>query len=452
MARGAAARDRAAGDVHNQRRHGRRAGLSGPAAEALSCVLLAAILLTAITRPKRLPEAAVAVPAALIVILAGALPVHAARAEAERLLPVLAFLAAVLVLGHLSQEQGLFTAAGTWLARASRGSPVRLLTGVFGIASVTTAVLSLDTTVVLLTPVVHDTAVRLRVRAKPQVYACTHLANTASLLLPVSNLTNLLAYSAAGITLTHFAGLMALPWVLAIGAEYLAFRWFFRRDLASVPLSRPVPPRPARPVAQPGVPLFPLVIVVATLAGFVITSFAGLNPAWAAFAGAALLAARGLARRQVTAGGLVRAAGIPFLLFVLGLGVVVEAVVANGLGSAIGRLVPSGSSLPALLAIAGVAAGLANVVNNLPAVLVLLPVVTGAGPLAGTGPVLAVLIGVNIGPNLTYAGSLATLLWRRLLAERDHETDLGEFTRLGLLTVPAALVIATVALWAVLQA
>ena len=240
----------AARDAHNQRRPGRRARLNGPAAEALSCVLLAAILLTAIIRPKRLPEAAVAVPAALIVILAGALPVHAARAEVDRLLPVLAFLAAVLVLGHLCQEQGLgsspcepirLTAAGAWLARASRGSPVRLLTGVFGIASVTTAVLSLDTTVVLLTPVVHDTAVRLRVRAKPQVYACTHLANSASLLLPVSNLTNLLAYSVAGITLTHFAGLMALPWVVAIGVEYLAFRWFFRRDLAVVPRPRPAP-------------------------------------------------------------------------------------------------------------------------------------------------------------------------------------------------------------------
>jgi arsenical pump membrane protein len=388
----------------------------------------------------------VAVPAALIVIFTGALTVHEARTEAARLLPVLAFLAAVLVLGHLSQQQGLFTAAGAWLARASQGSPVRLLTGVFGIASVTTAVLSLDTTVVLLTPVVYDTAVRLRVRAKPQVYACTHLANSASLLLPVSNLTNLLAYSVAGITLTHFAGLMALPWVVAIGIEYLAFRRFFSRDLAVVPPKRP------QPAASSPVPLFPLVTVAATLAGFVITSFAGLSPAWAALAGACLLAARGLAKRQATAASLVRAAGIPFLLFVLGLGVVVEAVVANGLGAVITRVIPGGSSLPALLAITVLAAALANVVNNLPAVLVLIPVVTGHGLPVSAGPVLAVLIGVNIGPNLTYAGSLATLLWRRLLAERDHETDLGEFTRLGLLTVPLALLLATVALWAVLQA
>jgi arsenical pump membrane protein len=67
----------------------------------------------------------------------------------------------------------------------------------------------------------------------------------------------------------------------------------------------------------------------------------------------------------------------------------------------------------------------------------------------GTG--LAVLIGVSVGPNLSYAGSLATLLWRRLLADRDHSTDLAEFTRLGLLTVPAGLALATVALWAVLH-
>jgi arsenical pump membrane protein len=388
----------------------------------------------------------VAVPAALIVVLTGALPVHQARAEAARLLPVLAFLAAVLVLGHLCQQQGLFTAAGTWLAGASRGSPLRLLNGVFGIASVTTAVLSLDTTVVLLTPVVHDTALRLRVRAKPQVYACTHLANSASLLLPVSNLTNLLAYSVAGITLTHFAGLMALPWAVAIGVEYLVFRRFFRRDLAVVPSRRP------QPAADTRVPLVPLLTVAATLAGFVITSFAGLSPAWAALGGACLLAARGLAKHEATPASLLRAAGVPFLLFVLGLGVVVEAVVANGLGAAIARIVPGGSSLLTLLAITGVAAALANAVNNLPAVLVLLPVVTGHGPALGAGPVLAVLIGVNIGPNLTYAGSLATLLWRRLLAERDHETDLGEFTRLGLLTVPLGLVLATVALWAVLQA
>ena len=350
-------------------------------------MLLAAILVTAITRPRWLPEAAVAVPAALIVMLTGALPVHQAVSEARLLLPVLAFLGAVLIIGHFCQRDRLFTAAGARLARASRGSPVRLLDGVFGLASVTTAVLSLDTTVVLLTPVVHDTAVRLRVRPKPHVYACTHLANSASLLLPVSNLTNLLAFSVAGLTLIRFGALMALPWLAAIAVEYVAFRVFFAADLAAGRsaerrLGSSARPSPRASTSLPGIPRYPLIVVLLTLAGFVVTSFAGVNPAWAAFGGAVLLAGRGLARRTETPAGVVRAIGLEFLLFVLGLGVVVESVVHNGLGAALTRVIPGGSSLLTLLALAGLAALLANVVNNLPAVLVLLSVLR-AGGLAG---------------------------------------------------------------------
>ena len=137
---------------------------------------------------------------------------------------------------------------------------------------------------------------------------------------------------------------------------------------------------------------------------------------------------------------MVKAADLPFLLFVLGLGIVVKAVTDNGLGQALAPLLPSGTGLLALLA----TAVLANVCNNLPAVLVLLPL---AAP-SGAGAVLAVLVGVNIGPNLTYTGSLATLLWRRIAHHHGSAPDLGEFTRLALLTVPAALVLGVLALWA----
>jgi arsenical pump membrane protein len=385
------------------------------------------------------------VPAAVAVIATGALPLPSARAETARLLPVLGFLAAVLVLGRLCEAGGLFAAAGSRLARASHHDPVRLLNGTFVLASATTAVLSLDTTVVLLTPVVHETASRLRLRARPHVYACTHLANSASLLLPVSNLTNLLAFSVSGLTLAGFTSAMGLPWLAAIAVEYVVFRRFFRADLARPGPAGDAPDATGEPAR---VPLFPLAVVAATLAGFTITSFAGVNPAWAAFGGALVLAGRGLARREISPAGVARAASVPFLLFVLSLGLVVEALVGNGLGAAIARVLPHGSSLPALLAVAAIAAAIANLVNNLPAVLVLLAAVTGG---AGPGPVLAVLIGVNVGPNLTYAGSLATLLWRRLLAERNHEPDLGEFTRLGIATVPAGLVLATAALWLALR-
>ena len=398
----------------------------------------------AVWRPRGWPEAVAAVPAAALVIATGAISAHDAGEQARRLGPVIGFLAAVLVLAQLCDDEGLFRACGAWLARTAAGRPRRLLALVFVVASVTTAVLSLDATVVLLTPVVFATAARLEVRARPHLYACTHLSNSASLLLPVSNLTNLLAFAASGLAFGRFAGLMALPWLAVIGTEYVVFRRFFAADLdaAGAPLADD------RAESAPELPVFALAVVAVTLAGFVITSAAGVNPAWAALAGAAVLGARALSRRRTSVTALARAADPPFLLFVLSLGIVVQAVTGNGLGDALRPLVPAGTSLPALLGTAALAAALANVINNLPAVLVLLPL---AAP-AGAGAILAVLLGVNIGPNLTYTGSLATLLWRRVLRQHGSSPSLWEFTRLGLLTVPAGLVIAVLCLWAALHA
>jgi arsenical pump membrane protein len=411
--------------------------VSASLAEALAAVLLLAVLGCAVIRPWGWPEAIVAVPAAGLVIVTGAISLEHARAEAQRLGPVIGFLAAVLVLAQLCDDEGLFHACGAWMARTSARRPRRLLVQVFAVAAVITAVLSLDATVVLLTPVVFATAARLGARPKPHVYACTHLSNTASLLLPVSNLTNLLAFAATGLSFTRFAALMALPWLVAIGTEYVVFRRFFAADLDA---GAHAPPS----TEPPEVPVFALVTVVCTLAGFVLTSAFGLNPAWAALAGASVLAVRALAQHRTTVATVLRAAALPFLAFVLALGIVVRAVVDNGLATALHHLIPNGTTLPALLAITALAAVLANVINNLPAVLVLLPLTAPAGP----GAALAVLLGVNIGPNLTYAGSLATLLWRRIVREHDTDVDLGEFTRLGLAAVPAALVLAVVSLWA----
>jgi arsenical pump membrane protein len=294
--------------------------------------------------------------------------------------------------------------------------------------------------VVLLTPVVFATALRLRLRPKPHVYACTHLANTASLLLPVSNLTNLLAFRASGLGFARFAALMALPWLAAIGVEWLVLRRFFASDLAGH----------GEPAAAPvgGLPRYPVGVLGLTLAGFGLASPAGVDPAVVAALGAAALAVPALIRGQVRAGELAQAVSVPFLAFVAALGILVRAAAEGGLGRLVERLVPAGGSLWSLLAVAVVAALLANLVNNLPAVLLLLPAAAAAGP----GTVLAALLGVNIGPNLTYVGSLATLLWRRLLRERDADPPAAEFLRLGALTVPAALAAATLALWLALRA
>jgi arsenical pump membrane protein len=406
--------------------------------EAAALVALVATLGAAIVRPRFAPDWAVAAVAALLLVATGVLSTGDARDAASEIGPTLGFLAALLLLADGCRAAGMFDALGAAMATGARGRPRRLLAMVFLVAAATTAVLSLDATVVLLTPVVFATAGRLRTSARPHVYACSHLANSASLLLPVSNLTNLLAFEASGVSFARFAALMALPWLAVIGVEWLVLSRAFRSDLE--------PPRREASAARddaPPMPRFALAVVGLALAGFALSSLVGIAPAWVAAAAALAL----VVREPRPAGTLVQALEPPFLVFVLGLALIVRAAGDHGLQSFVDGLVPHGDGLLALLAIAALSAVAANLLNNLPATLVVLPVAAAAGP----GPVLAMLIGVNVGPNLTYVGSLATLLWRRVVHAHDETTDLGEFVRLGALTVPPALVAATVLLWLALQ-
>jgi arsenical pump membrane protein len=408
---------------------------------ALALVVLAATLAVAVARPPYVSEAITAGVGAVLLVAVGAISLSGAGDALRALGPTVGFLAAMLVIAEGCRREGLFDAMGAVMARGSRASPRRLLAFVFVIAAAITAVLSLDATIVLLTPVVFATAARMRISARPQVYACAHLANSASLLLPVSNLTNLLAFHASHLSFLRFAALMVLPTLAAVGVEWIVFTRFFEGDLNRPRHTGTQPERPE-------LPRFAVAVLACTLVGFAVSSVVGIAPVWFAAAGAVAITVPALARRTAAPVAVVRAAEPGFLIFVLGLGVIVQTASSNGLETAVRAVLPTGASLPALLAIAGLSAVFANLVNNLPATLMLIPVAATA---PGPGPVLATLVGVNVGPNLTYVGSLATLLWRRVLRAEDADAELGEFLRLGALTVPAGLVAATVLLWLALQ-
>jgi arsenical pump membrane protein len=324
--------------------------------EVAALVALVATLGAAIARARPAPDWAVAAGAALLLVAIGVLSTGDARDAASDIGPTLGFLAALLLLADGCRAAGMFDALGAVMAVGARGRPRRLLAMVFLVAAGTTAVLSLDATVVLLTPVVFATAARLRASARPHVYACSHLANSASLLLPVSNLTNLLAFEASGLSFARFAALMALPWLAVIGIEWLVLSGSFRSDLE--PSRRPAS---ASRADAPPLPRFALAVVGVALAGFALSSLVGIAPAWVAAAAALAL----VVREPRSPAALLRAAEPSFLVFVLGLALIVRAAGDHGLQSFVDALVPHGDGLLALLAVAVLSAVFANVLNNL---------------------------------------------------------------------------------------
>ncbi|CAN5626416.1 ArsB/NhaD family transporter [soil metagenome] len=406
--------------------------------DVLTVGALLVLLAVAFVHPPAWVEVLVGVVAAAVVLAAGAVDLSGAWHQTELLLPVVAFLAAILVVAEVCAAEGVFAAVGSIVARAGRRRPQRMLALTFVAAALVTATLSLDATVVLLTPVVASAATSTMVSPRPMVYACARLANSASLLLPVSNLTNLLALpSLPHLSFLGFAVLMAPVWLAVIAVEYVGHRLFFRGDLARVPdgggRTEDVP-----------LPVVPLVLVAAMLVAFAALSPLGVEPAWVAGVAAVALSGYALARRRVDMATVGRATHLSFAIFVLCLGVVVAGLTDTFLGDLVARVVPGGTGLGALLVIALVATALANLVNNLPATLLLVPLVAPLGVTA----VLAALIGLGVGSSLTYTGSLANLLWRRTVLRHGGDASARTFHVLSAIVTLPAVLVAVVVLWA----
>src|SRR4051794_9226548 len=193
------------------------------------------MLAVAFVHPSGRVEALVGLTCAALTLATGLLTSAEARSALTSLAPVVAFLVTILVVSDVCARAGLFEAAAQRVGSWSGDSAARLFTGGFVLAALVTVTLSLDATVVLLTPVVLAAGMARSVPDEPGTYACLRMANSASLLLPVSNLTNLLALPHLDLTFGGFAVRMAPVLAVVLVVEYAGLRLLFRTSLTAVP-------------------------------------------------------------------------------------------------------------------------------------------------------------------------------------------------------------------------
>ncbi|MGH3827363.1 MAG: SLC13 family permease [Pseudonocardiaceae bacterium] len=371
--------------------------------------------------------------AGVLCVLTGLLPAAQAEDNLGRIAPLLLFLGSVIVLAKLARQAQVFDVIATRMAIVGRGNYLALFLLCVAFASLTTMFLNLDTTAVLLTPVMLALGSKARIVALPLAMTTVWLANTASLLLPVSNLTNLLAADRVALAAPAFAARMWLPQLASIAAT-MFFLWvcYWRRGERGV--DRYVPPPPLR-LDQPSQRTLFGVAGAACLVFILAIPFVHQQIGYSA-AAAALVVVVAFA---VLDRGKLRLALIPWqlLIFVIGLFLVVPTLSRYGLAEVMTALIGTGHNGIGSYRAAAAGAGLSNVLNNLPAY----TAGEAAIPTANSNQLLALLIGTNVGSIVTPWASLATLLC--LEACRDHglRVPLRKFvlTSLGLAVVALAL-------------
>lgn len=371
----------------------------------------------------------------IIAVITGVLPWPATMALVERVLPILVFVVAITVVAELAAAAGVFTFVAERLTVWARGRTWLLWLLVVLLAVLSTIFLSLDTTAVLLTPVVVVMARHVGLSPLPFALTTVWLANTASLLLPVSNLTNLLAEGRISAMVGHrvtpleFAGLTAVPALTAILVTVIAIFLVCRRPLRQGYTMAP-PGRVANPVLFGTSAVTVVALIPALLSGL---------PVWIPAVQAALILTviffvldRSTLRLSLVPW--------PLVLLASGLFLVMAALHELGLGELLDAAAGTGNDPLSLLRLAGAGLLGANAIDNLPAYLALEPV--------ASTPVrmVALLIGVNAGPLITPWASLATLLWHERLSSLGVEISWRRYLLLGLIVAPVTVVLATLAL------
>ncbi len=400
--------------------------------------IVAAATAGVIARPFAWPEFIWATAGAILLVVLGLLPAADALTGVRKGTDVYLFLLGMMLLAELARQEGLFDWLAAQAARRANGSAARLFTLVFAVGTVVTMFLSNDATAVVLTPAV-GAVVKAADAKQPQPYLfiCAFIANAASFVLPISNPANLVIYGSHMPPLLHWLPQYALPSALAIIATYAALRWTQRGQLLE-PLSKNI----AIPALPPGGKLAALGIAITAVVLLVSSGFdirLGL-PTFLAGAATAVLVLAGSPARPMD---VLRNISWGVLLLVAGLFVLVQALEKTGvtdrLAGLLHDLVQTSAAGAAWIAGAVLAVG-CNLVNNLPAGLI-------AGRVVEIAKVpehvrSAVLIGVDLGPNLSVTGSLATILWLTALRRDGQHVSAIAFLKLGVLVMTPALLLA----------
>jgi len=399
-----------------------------------------------LVKPKGLPEAwATVIGAALMLLtqretLAQAVQITAQGAD------VLLFLLALMLLSDLLDRSGFFEWAAIWAARWAAGHGKLLYRNVFILGAITTAFLSLDTTAIILTPIVLSFVKRLKLPALPFLMACAFIANTGSLLLPVSNLTNLLFQGPLKFSFAAFALRMLLPQIAVIFLNYHLFKWYFRKNLPKKFNALDLP-EPKSVIKDPLYFKVAIVVLAGVTIGYFIGALIGIAPYIIALSGAAALLIWSIYRKQISKE-VINGISWSLFPFIIGLFIVIQGVQNLGLTKYAAQGLMSLQHIPLSLQMLGTAFGAgigSNIINNIPMALLSISVLNMAH-----SPELvqyAALIGCNIGPNLTVAGSLATMLVISSARQKGINMSAYDFFRVGLWATPLLLVTAVAILY-----
>jgi arsenical pump membrane protein len=402
--------------------------------------IIAAIATTGvILRPFNWPEAIWAVAGAVLLVTLQLISPHDVLTGVAKGADVYLFLIGMMLLAEIARAEGLFDWLAAVATSRARGSASRLFALIYGVGIVVTVFLSNDATAVVLTPAV-AAAVRAAKAEKPLPYLliCAFIANAASFVLPISNPANLVIYGNHMPPLQQWLPAYLLPSVLSIAATYVVLRWTQRRALTQ-PLAKEVPV-PALTAAGKTA----AVGIAATACVLLASSAADVQLGLPTAIAGAVTAVIVLVRERKAPWQVMRDMSWGVLPLVAGLFVLVEALNKTGVIAMVAGLLTDGGTVAWLGGIAGAAVALAsNLMNNLPVGLIAGSAVQGAN--VSDQVTRAILIGVDLGPNLSVTGSLATILWLTALRREGQAIGAGRFLKLGVLVMPPALVLAIAA-------